>query len=285
MWFIILLGSRQWIGDSNEFAIPPSGSYFIVYTITPLCSGRRVGFWKGTGEFVKEIGNTNWSSNGVLENTIFPGGTTGILKHIRLQMQRKKLRIIVPVFNIFPNLIQMVVEPRTNLPTVRGFCGDVFNLAFNAIHYGVDIEFIQYHYEEGRTYTDLIDKVYFKWYQSQTRSGGPRSGGLEGASRDQRGRDQRGRWTLRGVECYGPYYCKGRLKKPSYQGSLFHGRIVDKLLCSVDTSKLDANIVYSGGLDLDVLPQVADFLFLRHAVCMKSVFVFTSFIHAGQECT
>jgi len=123
---------------------------------------RRVGFWMANGEFVKQIGNANSSSNNVLENIIFPGGTTSIVKHRRLQMQRKKLRIIVPIFDIFPNLIQMTVDPRTNLPTVSGFCGDVFSLAFNALHYEADIEFTQYTYEEGRIYNDLIDKVYFK---------------------------------------------------------------------------------------------------------------------------
>ncbi|KAK1412687.1 hypothetical protein QVD17_34132 [Tagetes erecta] len=127
---------------------------------------RKVGFWMGTGGFVKEIGNVNSSSNNVLENIIFPGGTTSIVKHRRLQMQREKLRIIVPVFDIFPNLIQMTVDPRTNLPTVSGFCGDVFNLAFNALHYGADIEFTQYTYQQGRIYNDLIDKVYFKEFDA-----------------------------------------------------------------------------------------------------------------------
>ncbi|MFS7964437.1 hypothetical protein Hanom_Chr08g00750371 [Helianthus anomalus] len=57
---------------------------------------RRVGFWMVSGEFVKEIGKTNSSSNSGLEHIIFPGGTTSILKHRRLLMKGKKLRILLP---------------------------------------------------------------------------------------------------------------------------------------------------------------------------------------------
>ncbi|KAK9066020.1 hypothetical protein SSX86_015422 [Deinandra increscens subsp. villosa] len=127
---------------------------------------RRVGFWMVNGEFVKQIGKTNASSNSGLEYIIFPGGTTSVLKRRRLQMKGKKLRIIVPVFGAFPNLIQMAVDPRTNLPTVSGFCGDVFIAAFSALNYGVDIEFTQFPYKVGRSYNELIDKVYFKEFDA-----------------------------------------------------------------------------------------------------------------------
>ncbi|KAK1412688.1 hypothetical protein QVD17_34133 [Tagetes erecta] len=129
-------------------------------------SDRRVGFWNATSEFVKDVGNTNSSPNSGLEDTIFPGGTTSILSRRRMQTKVKKLRIIVPDFGVFPNMIQTVVDPRTNLRTVTGFCGDVFNAAFNALNYGADIEFTMFPYEEGRTYNDLIDKVYFKEYDA-----------------------------------------------------------------------------------------------------------------------
>ncbi|XP_076881078.1 glutamate receptor 1.4-like [Bidens hawaiensis] len=127
---------------------------------------RMVGFWMLTGEFVKEIGKTNSSSNNGLEDIIFPGGTTSILKRRRLQMKGKKLRIIVPGFGVFPNLIKMAVDHRTNQPTLSGFCGDVFNAALNALNSGVEPEFTQYPYEEGRAYSDLIDKVYFKEFDA-----------------------------------------------------------------------------------------------------------------------
>ncbi|KAK1412690.1 hypothetical protein QVD17_34135 [Tagetes erecta] len=127
---------------------------------------RRVGFWMANGEFVKQIGNTNSSSKNDLKNIVVPGGITSILKHNGLQVKGKKLRIVVPAYYAFPNLIHMVVDPRTNLPTVSGFCGDVFNTAFNALHYDVEIEYTEYQYEEGRSYNDLVDKVYFKEFDA-----------------------------------------------------------------------------------------------------------------------
>nr|XP_043635390.1 glutamate receptor 1.3-like [Erigeron canadensis] len=125
---------------------------------------RRVGFWMVDGEFVKEIGKTNLFSNRGLESIIWPGGTATIPTHRMLQMNGKKLRFLVPVFGAFPSLIQMAVDPTTNRPTVSGFCGDVFNVAYNALTYGVEIEFVPYLYEHGRTYGDLIDKVYLEGY-------------------------------------------------------------------------------------------------------------------------
>ncbi|KAK9066021.1 hypothetical protein SSX86_015423 [Deinandra increscens subsp. villosa] len=127
---------------------------------------KRVGFWMVDGEFVKKIGNTNLSSNNGLENIVFPGGTTTILKHRRLQMNRKKMRILVPVFGEFPHLLHLGVDPRTNLPNVSGFCGDVFNAAFSVLNYEVDVEFVPYPYKKGRTFNDLIDKVYSKEYDA-----------------------------------------------------------------------------------------------------------------------
>lgn len=75
----------------------------------------------------------------------------------------KKMRILVPDYGGFPNLIQMGVDPRTHLSNVSGFCGDVFSVAFNALNYEQDIEFIPYN-EKGGTYNDLIHKVYKKVY-------------------------------------------------------------------------------------------------------------------------
>ncbi|KAJ9565139.1 hypothetical protein OSB04_001105, partial [Centaurea solstitialis] len=84
----------------------------------------------------------------------------------RLQMNGKKLRILVPEFGGFPNLIHLTVDPRTNLPTASGFCGDVFNAAFNALDYEEGIELILLSDEPGRTYNDLIDKVHSKEFDA-----------------------------------------------------------------------------------------------------------------------
>nr|XP_043637608.1 glutamate receptor 1.2-like [Erigeron canadensis] len=123
---------------------------------------RRVGFWTDGGEFSKEIRKTDSTPNSGLESIIWPGGTTTIPTRRMLQMNGKKLRFLVPDFGGFPNLIKMAVNPTTNLPTVSGYCGDVFNVAFSALKCGVDIEFVPYPYEDGRTYNDIINKVYLE---------------------------------------------------------------------------------------------------------------------------
>ncbi|CAI9300858.1 unnamed protein product [Lactuca saligna] len=131
--------------------------------------GRRVGFWmmmSTNGEFVKEIGKRNSSSNHNLESIMWPGGTATFSKRRVLQTNSKKLRILVPDFSTFPNLVQLTVDPRTNESGVSGFCWDVFNAAFNALDYGVGIDIVPYPYKDGRSYNDLIDKISFKEYDA-----------------------------------------------------------------------------------------------------------------------
>ncbi|CAI9300860.1 unnamed protein product [Lactuca saligna] len=133
--------------------------------------GRRVGFWmmmSTNGEFVKEIGKSNSSSNHGLESMIWPGGSSETIPKRRILQTNgnKKLRILVPDFGTFPNLLQLIVDPKTNISGVSGFCGDVFNAAFSALDYGVGVEIIPYPYKDGMNYNDLIDKVYRKEYDA-----------------------------------------------------------------------------------------------------------------------
>ncbi|CAI9300891.1 unnamed protein product [Lactuca saligna] len=130
---------------------------------------RRVGFWMmSTGEFVKGIGIPDSISNRGLQSIIWPGGTTSInRKRRKLQTNgNKKLRILFPNFGRFPNLVQVTVDPKTNLSGVSGFYGDVFSAAFNALDYGVGIEVFPFKYEVGITYNDLIQKIYRKEYDA-----------------------------------------------------------------------------------------------------------------------
>ncbi|KAL7583635.1 hypothetical protein Lser_V15G42036 [Lactuca serriola] len=132
--------------------------------------GRRVGFWMMAtgGGFVKEIKKPNSSSNQGLEIIIWPGGTTSINpKRRKLQTNgNKKLRILFPGASLFPNIAQISVDPRTNLSGVSGFTGDVFNAAFNALDYGVEIEVIPFSHKDGSTYNDVIQKIYLKEYDA-----------------------------------------------------------------------------------------------------------------------
>ncbi|KAL7584331.1 hypothetical protein Lser_V15G42039 [Lactuca serriola] len=132
---------------------------------------RRVGFWmmmSTNGEFVKEIKKPNSSWNQGLEIIIWPGGTTSINpKRRKLQTNgKKKLRILFPGSSRFQNLAQISVDPRTNLSVLSGFCGDVFNAAFNSLGYGVGIEVVPFSYKDGITYNDVIKKIYLKEYDA-----------------------------------------------------------------------------------------------------------------------
>ncbi|CAI9300894.1 unnamed protein product [Lactuca saligna] len=130
---------------------------------------RRVGFWMmATDEFLKEIKKPNSSSNQGLEIIIWPGGTTSINpKHRKLQRNgRKKLRILFPGSSRFQNIAQISVNPRTNVSVLSGFCGDVFNAAFNSLDYGVGIEVVSFSYKDGITYNDVIQKIYLKEYDA-----------------------------------------------------------------------------------------------------------------------
>ncbi|XP_023755495.1 glutamate receptor 1.2 [Lactuca sativa] len=130
---------------------------------------RRVGFWmmSTNGEFVKGIGIPDSISNRGLQSIIWPGGTTTFPKRRILQTNgNKKLRILFPNFGRFPNLVQVTVDPKTNVSGVSGFCGDVFSAAFKALDYGVGIEVVPFKYEVGITYNDLIQKIYRKEYDA-----------------------------------------------------------------------------------------------------------------------
>ncbi|KAL4558497.1 hypothetical protein LXL04_036698 [Taraxacum kok-saghyz] len=128
---------------------------------------RTVGyFMMSTNEFVKEIGKPNSSySNQGLQSIIWPGGTTRIPKRRRMsETNGKKLRILFPGSSKFQNLAQLSVDPRTNVSVLSGFCGDVFNAAFNSLDYGVDIEVVSFSSRDGVTYNDIIQKIYLKEY-------------------------------------------------------------------------------------------------------------------------
>ncbi|CAI9300893.1 unnamed protein product [Lactuca saligna] len=92
--------------------------------------GRRAGYWMmDTDEFSKEIKKSNSSSN------------------------RKGLEINYDL-------------ARTNQSAASGFCGDVFNAAFNSLDYGVGVEVVPFSYKDGITYGDVIQKIYLKEYDA-----------------------------------------------------------------------------------------------------------------------
>ncbi|CAH1447134.1 unnamed protein product [Lactuca virosa] len=102
----------------------------------------------------------------IFQTLLTAHATSTFLKSLKLKSNGKKLRILVPDFSTFPNLVQLTIDPKTNESGVSGFCWDVFNAAFNALDYGVGIEIIPYPYKDGRSYNDLIDKVSLKEYDA-----------------------------------------------------------------------------------------------------------------------
>ncbi|XP_023755492.1 glutamate receptor 1.2 isoform X2 [Lactuca sativa] len=130
---------------------------------------RSIGFWMmDTGEFVKEIEKLNSSSNQGLESIMWPGGTTTLNPKRRMLQTNgnKKLRILFPGSSRFQNIAQISVDPRTNLSVVSGFCGDVFNAAFNSLDYGVGVEVVPFSSKDGITYNDVIQKIYLKEFDA-----------------------------------------------------------------------------------------------------------------------
>ncbi|KAJ4849506.1 hypothetical protein Tsubulata_031914, partial [Turnera subulata] len=80
----------------------------------------------------------------------------------------KRLKIGVPLA-LFTELVNIARDPRTNATIVTGFCIDVFKAALEALDYEVQYDFIPFQTDSGQvagSYSDLIDKVYYKKYDA-----------------------------------------------------------------------------------------------------------------------
>ncbi|GJW06691.1 extracellular ligand-binding receptor [Tanacetum coccineum] len=112
---------------------------------------RRVGFWtKGIG-LTGKIDKLN-----SVPDIIWPGGIS-TSPHRMLQTSRKTLKIGLPVRSRTGRLFNVSYDVQTKSTVVSGFCGDVFQAAFNGLRRNVAIEYIPF---QNETYNDLLHRVY-----------------------------------------------------------------------------------------------------------------------------
>ncbi|KAL5699296.1 hypothetical protein ACHQM5_030223 [Ranunculus cassubicifolius] len=98
---------------------------------------------------------------------IWPGESTNVSKGWVIPMD-KKLKIGVPVHG-FKELVNVERDPFTNATMPEGFIIDVFNAAIQLLEYTIPFEYVPFPIEDGnseRSYTKLIDKVYFQKYDA-----------------------------------------------------------------------------------------------------------------------
>ncbi|KAL5737984.1 hypothetical protein ACOSP7_030745 [Xanthoceras sorbifolium] len=134
---------------------------------------RRVGFWISAWKITREpylfdYGRRLSSSDGNLEDIIWPGGYATIPKGYMAQTGCKKLRIAVPGTE-FTELVNIDCDLNNNVTTITGFCIDVFKAAISALPYEVDYEFIPFLNSSGEnigTYNGLIYQIYLQNYDS-----------------------------------------------------------------------------------------------------------------------
>ncbi|KAL5736281.1 hypothetical protein ACOSQ2_031069 [Xanthoceras sorbifolium] len=130
---------------------------------------RRVGFWTFAGKISREPyssdhGRQLSSSDGNLEDIIWPGGYATIPKGYMAQTGHKKLRIAVPGSG-FTELVNIDRDLDNNVTTITGFCIDVFKAAIRALPYEVDYEFIPFLNSSGENignYNELIYQIYLQ---------------------------------------------------------------------------------------------------------------------------
>lgn len=124
--------------------------------------GRRVGFWTPTCGFTKEIYlfKESCSSDG-LETIIWPGFSTTAPKGWLLPMSGKHLRIGIPAFARFHQLVGLSYDQQTNKTTTYGFSMDVFKTAIERLQYKIDYEFIPFYRHNG-SYSDLVYHVHLQ---------------------------------------------------------------------------------------------------------------------------
>ncbi|KAL5802814.1 hypothetical protein ACOSQ4_031119 [Xanthoceras sorbifolium] len=132
---------------------------------------RRVGFWTSAEKITREPyssdhGRRLSSSDGNLEDIIWPGGYATIPKGYMAQTGRRKLRIAVPGTE-FTELVNIDRDLDNNVTTITGFCIDVFKAAIRALPYQVDYEFIPFLNSNGEnngSYNELIYHIYLQNY-------------------------------------------------------------------------------------------------------------------------
>ncbi|KFK40629.1 hypothetical protein AALP_AA2G021300 [Arabis alpina] len=126
---------------------------------------RTVGFWKSKVGLVKSLRvnqtriNMSHSSRR-LRPIIWPGDTTFVPKGWDFPINTKKLRIAVPKKDGFTNFVEVTRDANTNVPTVTGFCIDIFDTVMRQMPYAVPYEYVPFETPDGKSIASYDEMVY-----------------------------------------------------------------------------------------------------------------------------
>ncbi|CAA0401956.1 unnamed protein product [Arabidopsis thaliana] len=125
---------------------------------------RTVGFWKSKVGLVKSLRVDKVShSSRRLRPIIWPGDTIFVPKGWEFPTNAKKLRIAVPKKDGFNNFVEVTKDENANVPTVTGFCIDVFNTVMSQMPYAVSYEYIPFDTPDGKprgSYDEMVYNVF-----------------------------------------------------------------------------------------------------------------------------
>ncbi|KAL1202265.1 Glutamate receptor 2.5 [Cardamine amara subsp. amara] len=129
---------------------------------------RTVGFWKSRIGLVKslkvdQIGIKISPGSRRLRQIIWPGDTIFVPKGWEQPINAKKLRIAVPKKDGFNNFVKVTKDENTNIPTVTGFCIDLFDTVMLQMPYAVSYEYIPFDNSDGKprgSYDEMVYKVF-----------------------------------------------------------------------------------------------------------------------------
>ncbi|CAN8265693.1 unnamed protein product [Cochlearia groenlandica] len=112
---------------------------------------RKVGFWNSNGSFSNRR-HLMSSTHNKLETIIWPGGSAQSPKRRNLgESKRKKLRVLVTSSNRFPRLMNVTIDPATNVTIVEGFCIEVFRACIGPFNYELEYKL----WRNGSNYDNL----------------------------------------------------------------------------------------------------------------------------------
>ncbi|VVB14041.1 unnamed protein product [Arabis nemorensis] len=129
---------------------------------------RTIGFWTSKVGLVKSLGvnqtgiNMSHSSRR-LRPIIWPGDIILVPKGWDFPTNAKKLRIAVPKKDGFKNFVEVTKDANTNVPTVTGFCIDVFDMVIKQMPYHVHYEYVPFETPDGKSignYDEMVYKVF-----------------------------------------------------------------------------------------------------------------------------
>ncbi|KFK25392.1 hypothetical protein AALP_AA8G108400 [Arabis alpina] len=125
---------------------------------------RMIGFWNSKVGLVNSLKvNQTGINSRRLRPIIWPGESILVPKGWESPINPKKLRIAVPRKDGFKEFVKVTRDGNTNVPTVTGFCIDVFDKVMEEMPYNVDYEYVPFETPDGKSiasYDEMVYKVF-----------------------------------------------------------------------------------------------------------------------------